>query len=180
MRIISGSLKGRKFRVPGHFPVRPTTDFAREALFNILNNRIDLEDERVLDLFTGTGSIALECWSRGCRSILAIDQHAGCIKYLDKLCKELDLQGLQTLKSEVESFLKRPDHYSYDLIFADPPYAFGRYEEVLKLILDNNWLEEDGLLILEHDKHTDLTNLPGFVEEKKYGNVRFSFFERTS
>lgn len=176
MRVISGSLKGRKFSIPSKFPVRPTTDFAREGLFNFLVNTFDLEDVKMLDLFTGTGSISVESWSRGCRDITAVDQHAGCIRYLNKLKAELKLEGLKVIRSEAKEFIKR-NAEKYDLIFADPPFAFGGYEEVLTLIMNANMLTEEAMLILEHDKHTNLSAQPGFISEKKYGNVRFSIFE---
>lgn len=179
MRIISGKLKGRKFKVPSNFPVRPTTDFAREGLFNTLQNRIDLQETRLLDLYTGTGSISLEAWSRFCTSIVAVDEHHGCIRFLQKLCEELGIQEIKAKRADAEEFLKRSDD-EFDLIFADPPYAFGRYYELLTLIQKKDILAPHGLLILEHDKQTSLSDQSGFVEEKKYGNVRFSFFERTS
>ncbi len=176
MRIISGSLKGRKFGVPSHFPVRPTTDFAREGLFNVLQNRIDFEDSRILDLFTGTGSITLECWSRGCRYLCAVDNHAGCCQYLKRLSNELELDGIDVVKSDVLAFLKR-ELEPFDLIFADPPYKFEGYRQIIESVMISNWLKADGMLILEYDKYNNFSDSPYFVEEKVYGNVRFGIFK---
>jgi len=176
MRIISGSLKGRKFSVPSHFPVRPTTDYAREGLFNVLQNRIDFEDSKILDLFTGTGSIALECWSRGSRDITAVDKHFGCCQFLKKMKNELALDGLNIVKSDALGYVKRQAE-SFDLIFADPPYNFDGYVEILNHIMTSSCLSADGMLILEYDKHNNFSDSPYFVEEKVYGNVRFAFFQ---
>ena len=176
MRIISGSLKGRKFSVPSHFPVRPTTDFAREGLFNVLQHRIDFSALSMLELFTGTGSISLEIWSRGCRDIVAVDKHQGCCSFLNKLSSELELEGFNVVRADAIDFLKR-NVQAKDLIFADPPHAYPKYEELLQTVMDMNWLAEDGTLILEYNKYTDLSHSPYFVEEKVYGNVRFGFFQ---
>lgn len=175
MRIISGTLKGRKFKVPSNFPVRPTTDFAREGLFNMLQHQLDFEGLKVLDLCCGTGSISLECWSRGARDILAVDQHNGCCRYLVGLTKELELKGLKVYRSEILDLLKK-DLGAFDFIFADPPYDFPNYTDIPKLVFERNWLSPEGLLVVEHGKRTDLSTLKGYDDTRRYGNVHFSFF----
>lgn len=174
MRIIGGELKGRKFGVPAHFPVRPTTDFAREALFNILNNRIDLDESSVLDLFCGTGSITVECWSRGSRDVVAIDKHAGCCKYLADLVSKLDMKGVVIRREDAIAAVQRLDR-KFDLIFADPPYNYPQYEELANLLMNKDVLNEDGLIIIEHGKDSKATAWPGFLETRSYGSVNFSF-----
>lgn len=164
---------------PGHLPVRPTTDMAKEALFNILNNSYDLDELTVLDLFAGIGSISFEFASRGCTDITAVDAHAGCIAFLNKTNEELQT-SVQTIKSDVFSFLKRNSR-SYDLIFADPPYAMADedFHQLVALIFDNKLLKEDGLLIVEHSKQTKLEQLNNFNRSRKYGGNVFSFFSNS-
>ena len=176
MRIVSGKHKGRRITAPGNLPVRPTTDMAKEALFNILNNSYYLEDLSVLDLFAGIGSICFEFASRGSTDITAVDQHSGCIKFLDSTNEILDT-GIQTVKSDVFSFLERNSR-KFDVIFADPPYDMDedRFVQLLELIFSKELLKDEGLLIIEHGKQTDLSNHPKFERSRKYGGNVFSFF----
>lgn len=176
MRIISGKHKGKRLIAPKNLPVRPTTDFAKEGLFNILHNRFQLEELSVLDLFSGTGNIAYEFASRGAQKINCVDAHFGCIKYIQQTAKQLDFP-IRAIKSDVFAYLKHQGN-SYDLIFADPPYDMPP-EELQKLVLlifDNQWLKEDGLFIMEHSKHLDSKDWPNYSEERKYGGSVFSFF----
>ena len=161
---------------PGHLPVRPTTDMAKEALFNILNNAYYLDELTVLDLFAGIGSISFEFASRGCTDITAVDAHPGCIAFLNKTNEALQT-SVQPIKSDVFSFLKKNSR-SYDLIFADPPYAMedADFHQLVALIFDNKLLKEDGLLIVEHSKQTKLEELNHFNRSRKYGGNVFSFF----
>jgi len=177
MRIVSGKFKGRRITAPSNLPVRPTTDMAKEALFNILNNSYFLEEVSVLDLFAGIGSISFEFASRGCTDIVAIDAHFGCIKFLEKTNNQLDA-GLQTVKSDVFSFLEKNTR-KFDIIFADPPYDMEqeRFERLVSLVFDKNLLHEDGILIVEHGKQTELSGLPNFEQARKYGGNVFSFFK---
>ena len=176
MRIVSGRFKGKRISAPKKLPVRPTTDFAKEALFNILNNRFEFDEISVLDLFAGTGNISYEFASRGAVKVCAVDGHYECVKFIQKPANELEMP-IRTVKSDVFKYLKN-DPNQYDIIFADPPYNFrlDQMEELVKLSLENNLLNEDGVLIIEHTKHLDLSNLFAYRESRKYGGSVFSFF----
>ncbi|MGB2116170.1 MAG: RsmD family RNA methyltransferase [Flavobacteriaceae bacterium] len=178
MRIVSGSLKGRKITAPKNLPVRPTTDMAKEALFNILNNSYYFEDISVLDLFAGTGNICYEFASRGCTSITAVDQFYGCIKFIESVTKQLVLP-ISPLKSDVFKYLEN-NKVKFDVIFADPPYDFEKelFIKIPKLIFENDLLNDSGVLVVEHSKHTDLSDLLNFRYSKHYGGNTFSFFEK--
>jgi len=177
MRIISGKHKGKRLSAPKNLPVRPTTDMAKESLFNILNNNYYFENLSVIDLFAGTGNISFEFASRGTQNIYSIDQNFGCVKYINSISKELDL-SINTYKSDVYKFLERTP-LKADIIFADPPYKFEteQFLKVAQIIFDRTLLNEDGLLIIEHSKHTDISSHANFSYSKKYGGNVFSFFE---
>ncbi|MCM5662875.1 RsmD family RNA methyltransferase [Galbibacter mesophilus] len=177
MRIISGKYKGKRLIAPSKLPVRPTTDFAKEALFNILNNQFYFDETTVLDLFSGTGNISYEFASRGALSITSVDGDAGCVKYISKIKDELDFP-IKPIKSDVFAFLEKTTQQA-DIVFADPPYNFDleQFQKIVTLIFENNLLSEEGILIIEHSKHTDLSDFKGFTEARKYGGSVFSFFE---
>ncbi len=177
MRIISGTYKGRRISAPKKLPVRPTTDMAKEALFNIINNQFYFDEISVLDLFAGTGSISYEFASRGTETITCVDQDFGCIKFINQTAEAFEM-SMQTIKSDVYKFLENTKLKS-TIIFADPPYAFTieQFSKIPELIFQNNLLEEEGLLIIEHSKHTDLSNLVNYSYSKSYGGNMFSFFE---
>lgn len=175
MRIIGGTLKGRKFAIPASFPVRPTTDFAREALFNILTSRFSFESLRVLDLFTGTGSVAMECWSRGARDIIAVDSHPGCCAFLNRLASQLEAAEIKVHRAEVLAFLKANRGQPWDFVFADPPYNSPVYSDLPKLLTDPGILAPEGLAVIEHGGRKDSKDWPGFEEERRYGGVYFTF-----
>lgn len=177
MRIISGQYKGRRILPPKKLPVRPTTDMAKEALFNILNNHYYFDEISVLDLFSGTGSISYEFASRGTTNITAVDEDFGCIKFIDETA-EVFKMPIQTIKSDVYKFLEK-SNLKVDVVFADPPYAFTdeQFAKIAELIFKNSILETDGLLIIEHSKHSILSSLPNFSYSKSYGGNMFSFFE---
>lgn len=176
MRIVSGSFKGKRIVAPGKLPVRPTTDFAKESLFNILNNHYHFRGLRVLDLFSGTGNIAYEFASRGAESILCIDAHMECIKFINKTSKELEMP-IETIKSDVKKFLSKASG-SYDIIFADPPYDFSQEDlnTIPSQVFEQKLLKPGGCLIVEHSKKISLADVPDFSEERNYGNATFSFF----
>lgn len=178
MRIIGGLYKGKTIKTPKDLPVRPTTDFAKEALFNILANKIDFEAVTVLDLFSGTGHISLEFASRGSRDVISVDKNFKCAGFLKAISKELDLT-INALKGDVFEFLKNTSS-GFDLIFADPPYDLKEIPEIHRLVFERNLLKDKGLLIIEHGPKTKLESLEGFTQHRKYGNVNFSFFERNS
>ncbi|MGB5556153.1 MAG: RsmD family RNA methyltransferase [Flavobacteriaceae bacterium] len=178
MRIISGIHKGRRITAPKNLPVRPTTDMAKEALFNILNNRYYLNDLAVLDLFAGTGNIAYEFASRGVKNITCVDSHQGCVQFVTKTSEALGL-GIFSLRSDVYAYLERTKD-QFNLIFADPPYdmPIESFERIAGLVFENNLLHQNGALIIEHAKQMDLAHLPYFSEQRKYGGSAFSFFTR--
>ncbi len=175
MRIIGGVLKGRNLKVPKGLPVRPTTNFASEGLFNILNNSVDFENVSVLDLFSGTGHIAIEFASRGCNDITAVDNHFNCLKFLKEVAADFKLP-ISTIKADVFSFLKS-NTKKFDIIFADPPYDLPNIPEIHQLVFEGKMLNEGGVLIIEHGPRIKMDELPFFLKHKKYGNVNFSFFE---
>ena len=180
MRIISGTLKGKRITAPNNLPVRPTTDFAKEALFNILNNQWYFDEITVLDLFSGIGSISLEFASRGAKKVTSVDNFFGCVKFLDETAKKLELDAIiQTQKHDAIKYVAKPATKAYDIIFADPPYdlAAEDYANLLNGIMENGWLEEGGNFILEHPSTIQFEDHPRFSQHKKYGNVHFTFFE---
>ena len=175
MRIINGTHQGRVIKVPKDLPVRPTTDFAKEGLFNILNNKIDYDETKVLDLFSGTGHISLEFASRGSKDILSVDQNSKCVGFLKATSKELKFD-IDAIKSDVFDFLKKCNQ-KFDMIFADPPYELENIPMIHLLVFEKQILNENGWLIIEHGPRTNLEALSGFVQKRSYGNVNFSFFQ---
>ncbi len=177
MRIISGVHKSRKIAAPKNLPVRPTTDMAKESLFNILNNHFYFDEISVLDLFAGTGNISYEFASRGTEQITSVDQNFGCIKFINQTAEKFNMP-INTIKSDVFMYLEKTN-LKANIIFADPPYAFSEdlFARIPELVFQNNLLLEDGLLIIEHSKHTNLSNLKHFGYSKSYGGNTFSFFK---
>jgi 16S rRNA (guanine966-N2)-methyltransferase len=175
MRIIGGNLKGIRINPPKNLPVRPTTDMAKESLFNILNNLIDFEGIAILDLFSGTGNISFEFASRGAAEITCVDRNFGCFNYLKRTATELKLESINALKGDVFNFLET-ETQSYDLIFADPPYDLSTIPLIAPLIFERKLLKPDGILVIEHKSTQDLHQHPNFTEKRKYGFSAFSFF----
>ena len=177
MRIVSGQYKGRRITAPKKLPVRPTTDMAKEALFNILNNLYYFDNVSVLDLFSGTGNISYEFASRGTSDITCVDDNYGCIRFINETAEAFDM-GLKTVKSDVYKYLEHTKKQS-TIIFADPPYAFTieQFSKIADVVFQNNLLHENGLLIIEHSKHTKLETVANFSYSKSYGGNMFSFFE---
>ncbi|MBI2258690.1 MAG: 16S rRNA (guanine(966)-N(2))-methyltransferase RsmD [Flavobacteriia bacterium] len=177
MRIIRGILKGKRFTAPKSFPSRPTTDFAKEGLFNMLESRIEINNLHILDLCAGTGNITFEFCSREAKHVVSVDQNASCASYIFKNVEQFQIQDkVKVIKSEVRSFLKKWD-YTYDLIFFDPPYESTFYEECISLIFTKKLLKENGLLIVEHNNKKDFSSFPNWIECRSFGNVYFSFFK---
>ena len=176
MRIISGKHKGKRIIAPKKLPVRPTTDMAKEALFNILNNTYYFEDVSFIDLYAGTGNISFEFASRGTTDLVAVDADYVCIQFIDRMSRELDY-GISTVKSDVNQFLEKTT-LKADIIFADPPYEFPLvdFAKIPELVFKNKLLKEDGVLIIEHSKHTDLSHVDHFTNQRRYGGSVFSFF----
>ena len=177
MRIIGGKLKGLRLNPPKNLPVRPTTDMAKEALFNILNNLIDFEGITVLDLFSGTGNIAMEFASRGAEQVTSVDRNQPCINYIKDMARQHGLPNIITYKADVFKYIEI-ESQQYDLIFADPPYDLNRIPEIPKLIFEGNLLKPGATLIVEHQSMQNLSNNPAFVEQRKYGHSSFSFFRQ--
>ena len=177
MRIISGKYKSRKIFAPKNLPVRPTTDIAKESLFNIINNLYYFDEISVLDLFAGTGNISYEFASRGTEQVTCVDQDFGCIKFINQTSEAFEMP-IQTIKSDVFKFLEKSTLQT-DIIFADPPYSFSdeEFSKIPELVFQNNLLLENGILIIEHSKHTNLSQLKNFSYSKGYGGSVFSFFE---
>ncbi|MDP4282243.1 MAG: RsmD family RNA methyltransferase [Bacteroidota bacterium] len=175
MRIISGIHRGRPIRPPANLPVRPTTDFAKEGLFDILTNRVVFEEIDALDLFAGTGSISYELISRGCRSVLSVDRDPRCVSFIRKTAEMLKAENLEAIRDDVFRFV-RTTPGKFDLIFADPPYDLEGIDSLPGLIQQNSLLEKDGIFIFEHSRNLDVRSVTGLFEERHYGNVNFSFF----
>lgn len=177
MRIISGSQKGRKIKAPKKLPVRPTTDLAKESLFNILNNHYYFDAISVIDLFSGTGNIAFEFASRGTKKIQAVDNNYHCIKFIHKTSASFGF-SINTYKSDVLKFLEKTP-LTTDIIFADPPYDMDldKFLDIINIVFERKLLNQNGLLIIEHSKHMDISDNIFFSQSKKYGNSVFSFFE---
>lgn len=189
MRIITGKYKGRHFEIPRSFKARPTTDFAKENIFNVLIQYVDLEDATALDLFSGTGSITLELLSRGCKQVVSVemdrDHHRFISECLKKLAQPKDARTATSeevktncipLRADVFRFLKSC-RQQYDFIFADPPYALKEIPQIPDLIFEKGLLKENGLFILEHGKDNDFSQHPHFIEHRSYGSVNFSLFK---
>lgn len=174
MRIISGTHKGRPIYTPKNLPVRPTTDFAKESLFNIFNNNFDFEEIKVLDLFTGTGGMSYEFASRGSKDITAVDSNYKCFAFVKETVSKFDF-NIRVIKSDVFAFLKNHKN-TYDIIFADPPYESEKIEVIPQLVFANNMLKKGGWLIVEHSVRTDLSKEEHFLEKRTYGNANFSIF----
>ena len=177
MRIVSGTHKSKRIYAPKTLPVRPTTDMAKESLFNILNNDYYFDEIRVLDLFSGTGNISYEFASRGTQQILSVDQNLNCIRFIQKTAEELGFKAITTLKADVFEFVTKHKQ-EYDVIFADAPYDIEGLESVIENIFKHDLLANNGVLILEHPKEQDFSELPNYINKRRYGNVNFSFFER--
>lgn len=176
MRIISGTYGGRRLSPPKNITARPTTDFAKESLFNLLNNRMDFEGTDMLDLFAGTGGIGLEFVSRGAREVTAVEMAHVQQNFIISTCKQLGIRNLSVIRGDVFKFLSSC-RVQYDFIYADPPYALERLPEIPTLVLEQGILKEGGWLVLEHGKTNDFSSHPRFVEKRTYGSVNFSFFQ---
>ena len=177
MRIISGIHKGRRLIAPKGLPARPTTDFAKEGLFNMIGNDYNLEEIDVLDLFAGIGGITFEFASRGVNKVMSIDDNYNCVSFIKKTIRELECTQVSVFKNDVFRYLKKYDT-QFDIIFADPPYDLKTINQVPELVFKNNLLKENGILILEHDRNWDFSESPHFLKHRKYSNVNFSIFQK--
>ena len=177
MRIITGKYRGRHFEVPRSFSARPTTDFAKENLFNVLQAYIDFSDApTALDLFSGTGSITLELVSRGCSRVISVELDARHNRLIKQFLDKLQDTAALPVRADVFQYVAKCRE-QFDFIFADPPYTLSQIPELPDIILDRGLLKEDGLFVLEHGKQNDFSQHPRFVEHRSYGSVNFSFFQ---
>lgn len=176
-RIISGKYKGRRITAPKKLPVRPTTDMAKEALFNIIRSKFHISTLEILDLFAGTGNISYEFGSRGAAQVTAVDAHYGCVRFIQETSDSFELD-IQAIKSDVFAYLERSKS-TYDIVFADPPYdiPIEDFKKIAQTVFSQELLNPDGLLIIEHSKHTKLDDCENYIETRHYGGNAFSFFE---
>lgn len=177
MRIIGGTLKGKPILPPANYAARPTTDFAKEGLFNILINEYNLEEISLLDLFSGTGSISFEFASRGCGDIVSIEMNPAHTRFIKQVASTYKVQGMQVVRHNVFDFIEICSR-QFDLVFADPPYDIEGLDTLPDKILAKEIVAPDGYLILEHPGSFNFEQHPFFVKERKYGNVHFSFFRK--
>jgi 16S rRNA (guanine(966)-N(2))-methyltransferase RsmD len=176
VRIVSGSLKSTVLRPPAGLPVRPTTDRAKESLFNILENRFDISSLSILDLFSGTGNISYEFCSRGAEKVTAVDLHAGCVQYIKEVKNKYRLEQLTVVKKDAFVYLNQCVE-QFDIIFADAPYALHRILEIPSIVEQKQLLNPNGILIMEHDSNLEMQLQIGFFDKRTYGQSAFSFFK---
>ena len=179
MRIITGIYKGRHFDIPRTFKARPTTDFAKENIFNVLVQYLDFEGATALDLFSGTGSISLELLSRGCAQVISVEADRDHHRFISDCLKKLDTRACIPLRGDVFRFLKSC-RQQFDLIFADPPYALKELPTIPDLIFERDHLKPEGIFVFEHGKDHDFSTHPHFVEHRSYGSVNFTLFKKHS
>jgi 16S rRNA (guanine(966)-N(2))-methyltransferase RsmD len=177
VRIISGTHKGRRIPSSSKFTARPTTDFAKENLFNVLNNLIDFEDIYVLDLFAGTGGISYEFASRGASMVISVEKNHKHFAYIKSNCDELNFSNIKVIKADALKFVKMSKE-KFDMIFADPPYDMPKVDEVVDKVLSKDLLNDDGMFIFEHSERLNFSDHPMFIQTRKYGSVNFSFFQK--
>ena len=176
MRIIRGKYGKRRFDVPRNITARPTTDFARDNIFNVIENRMDLEGLNALDLFAGTGAVSFELLSRGCRSVTAVEKNRIQCDFIKKVAGLLGETNLSLVRGDVFKFVAAA-HVKYDFIFADPPYDLPRFGEIPGLVFGSGLLAQGATFIIEHSKNYDFSSLPYFSDHRVYGSVNFSIFE---
>jgi 16S rRNA (guanine(966)-N(2))-methyltransferase RsmD len=175
VRIISGKYRGKQIHPPKDLKARPTTDFAKESLFNILIHQLDFLELDILDLFSGTGSITYEFASRGVRSVVAVEMAPVHFRFIQKTCNDLDMDQVTVIKEDAFRYLRNP-YQSFDIVFADPPYNHPRLAEIPDLVLSSELLAVDGLFILEHPASFTFNAHPRFFQQRKYGSVNFTMF----
>ncbi len=176
MRIISGIFRGRRFNPPKNITARPTTDFAKESLFNLLQNRMDFEDIDCLDLFAGTGSISLELVSRGARDVVAVEMAHTQQNFIIATSKQLNVRNLTVIRGDALKYINACC-MQFDFIFADPPYALEALPKIPDIIFAQGLLKEGGWFVLEHSANNDFSQHPHFIDHRQYGSVNFSFFQ---
>jgi 16S rRNA (guanine(966)-N(2))-methyltransferase RsmD len=179
MRIISGTKKHYNLRLPSNVKLRPTTDFCREALFNIIDLYFNFEEMEVLDLFTGSGAISFEFASRGASKITCIDINYASVNFIRSECSKLNFNQINATKQDALKFLQCTSE-KYNLIFADPPYDYQYYSSIHELVFERDLLKQKGWLILEHSRINDFSKQPFFIECRKYGETYLSIFHKNN
>lgn len=175
MRVITGKYKGRRFDIPRTFKARPTTDFAKENIFNVLAGYIDFDGSAALDLFAGTGSISLEMLSRGCNPVVSVEADRDHARFITECMQKIGETNCMLIKGDVFRFVRKC-RQQFDLVFADPPYALDHLAGLPQLVLGGNLLREGGVFVLEHGKNYDFSSDKRFLEHRQYGSVNFSLF----
>lgn len=175
MRIIAGTLRGRRLNPPQGLPVRPTTDMARESLFNIFNNYVDYEDCTVMDLFAGTGAVSLEFVSRGAKEVTSVEINNQCTEFIKATAMQFGIRNLHVVRANAFDLLKRANR-RFDIIFADPPYAIENLASLPDLVFEKQVLTDDGIFVLEHPREYSFEEHPHFWQHRAYGKVNFTFF----
>lgn len=175
MRIIRGKYGRRRFDVPHNITARPTTDFARENIFNVLENLEDFEGKSACDLFAGTGAVSFEFLSRGCNYVTSVEKASTQARFIKSVAEKLGDENLHLIRGDVFKFIAE-DQRAYDFVFADPPYDHPRFDEIPELILNSNLVKPGTIVIIEHSKDRDYSMLPGFNQRRAYGSVNFSIF----
>lgn len=179
MRIIGGEFGGRKINPPNKMPyTRPTTDLAKEGLFNILQNQVEFDGAKTLDLFGGTGSISYELASRGAASLTIIEKDQAMFQFIKDNVQKLGIENCQVIKMDVFKFVETC-HEKYDFIFAGPPYALTTIDQIPVVVIEKKLIASDGVFVLEHTPRNNYERYPGFVKQRNYGTTVFSFFENT-
>lgn len=176
MRIISGKYGRRRFDVPTNITARPTTDFARENLFNVLTNLIDFEGMTAVDLFAGTGAVSFELLSRGCAAVTSVEMAQTQLAFIRKVSGILGCEGHRIVKGDAFRFVENASS-AVDFVFADPPYNHPRFAEIPALILKSQLVKEGTLVVVEHSQAHDFSTLKGFIDHRAYGSVNFSIFQ---
>lgn len=176
MRIIRGKYGRRRFSVPTNITARPTTDFARENIFNVIENLVDLEDLKCLDLFAGTGAVSSELLSRGAASVTSVEKSATQARFIEKVKQELNDRNLHLLRTDALRYI-RDSSTSFDFVFADPPYDLDGFGDIPQMVLESRLLHPGSIFIIEHSKKYDFSSLPHFIDHRAYGSVNFSIFK---
>ena len=176
MRIIAGKFGGIRINPPQNLPVRPTTDLAKEALFNILQNLLDFDGLNCLDLFSGTGNISFELASRGVEHVDSIDAHFKCVQFINEYAQKMNMEQIKARKADVFKYIQTSKS-TYDFIFADPPYDIPKLPQLATMVFDNNLLNPEGVLVVEHPSTRKMDSHPNYIETRKYGYSSFSFYK---
>lgn len=175
MRIITGKYKGRRFNIPHTFKARPTTDFAKENIFNVLTGYINFTDLKALDLFAGTGIISLELLSRGCKEVTCVEKDRDHYKFISECLTKIECKNIHLVRGDVFKYIKKTKE-KFNFIFADPPYTLPDLDKIPSLVLDNNLLADNGIFVFEHGKQNSFSDHPHFKEHRNYGSVNFTIF----